>query len=50
VWQKEGEEDARQRARKIARSLIEGNEKVYITPEDDQMLRKSFHILLSEDP
>jgi trimethylamine--corrinoid protein Co-methyltransferase len=50
VWQKEGEEDARQRARKIARSLIEGNHKVYITQEDDQMLRKSFHILLGEDP
>jgi trimethylamine--corrinoid protein Co-methyltransferase len=49
VWQKEGGADARERARKIARSLIEGNQKVYMARKDDQALRKSYHILLNED-
>jgi trimethylamine--corrinoid protein Co-methyltransferase len=49
-WQEAGGADARQRAREIARSLIEDNEKVYIAREVDQTLRNSFHILLSEDP
>jgi trimethylamine--corrinoid protein Co-methyltransferase len=50
VWQRAGSLDARQRAREIARSLIDENKAVYITPEHDRILRDSFHILLSEDP
>jgi trimethylamine--corrinoid protein Co-methyltransferase len=50
VWQKAGSADARRRARDIAGRLIEENQSVYISREDDLIIRKSFHILLSEDP
>jgi trimethylamine--corrinoid protein Co-methyltransferase len=48
VWQKEGSVDARQRAREIARRLIEENRKVYIRQKEDRIIRENFHILLSE--
>ena len=48
VWQKEGSADARQRAREIARRLIEENRKVYIRQKEDRIIRGNFHILLSE--
>jgi trimethylamine--corrinoid protein Co-methyltransferase len=50
VWEREGRKDARQRARMIAQSLIDGNRNEYIRREHDQELRRKFHILLSEDP
>jgi trimethylamine--corrinoid protein Co-methyltransferase len=50
IWEQEGSRDARQRAREIAQSLIEGNRAAYIAYEADTALRRRFHIFLPEDP
>jgi trimethylamine---corrinoid protein Co-methyltransferase len=45
-WEKDGSNDARERARAIARKILAENEKSYISEEVDRKIREQFEILL----
>jgi trimethylamine--corrinoid protein Co-methyltransferase len=45
-WEEDGARDARERAREIARKLLAGEEKSYISEEVDRTIRANFRILL----
>ncbi len=45
-WEKDGALDARARGRQIARKILAEDEKSYIAPDLDQIIRERFNILL----
>ena len=45
-WEKAGSNDARQRAREMARRMLQAEEEPYITLEQDALIRERFEILL----
>ena len=45
-WEKDGSQDARKRAREIAKKILTRDEKPYIPEEVDRAIREKYDILL----